>query len=122
MPAIQTSTPQPGLPTDYYAPNYKVRVEGRELDPESHGDVLEVKVVMDLDNLTSFELSVNNWDDRSIDFKYSDTKTFGLGQPVPVQIGYARPLVSLVGRRIPSLAPQFPESGSPTLGVSGLDA
>ena len=42
---------QPGLPaTDYYAPNFKVEVEGRELDPESKGDVLDLKVTMDSDN------------------------------------------------------------------------
>ena len=35
----------PGLPTDYYAPDFRVEVEGEALDPEAHGDVLEVKVI-----------------------------------------------------------------------------
>lgn len=115
------STPQPGLPTDYYAPNFKIEVEKKELDPKAHGDVLEVKVVMDLQNLTSFELSVNNWDDRWIDFKYSDTKTFDVGNRVFVKMGYADRLLAMMSGRITTLTPQFPESGAPTLGVSGLD-
>src|SRR5439155_3374589 len=46
-------------PTDYYAPNFQVEVEGRELDPQTKGDVLDVKVTMDQENLTSFDLTFN---------------------------------------------------------------
>src|SRR5688572_20961766 len=109
-------------PTAYYAPNYKVEVEGRELDPQSRGDVLEVKVVMDLNNLSSFELTINNWDDRTLAFKYSDTRTFDVGNRVHVQLGYADRLRSMVRGQITGLTPKFPESGSPTIGVTGLDA
>jgi len=49
----------PGVPTDYYAPDFKVEVEGEELDPESKGDVLDLKVVMDIDNMTSAQISVS---------------------------------------------------------------
>jgi phage protein D len=112
----------PGLPTDYYAPDYKVEVEGRELDPEAKGDILEVKVTMDLKNLTGFELTVNNWDDKRLAFKYSDTATFDVGNRIHVQMGYASRLVSMARGLITSLSPRFPESGSPTLGVSGLDS
>src|SRR6478752_4576965 len=81
---------QSGLPsTDYYAPNFKVEVEGRELDPQAKGDVLEVKVTMDIDNLTSFDLTINNWDDKSFRFKYSDSQTFDVGNRVHIRMGYA---------------------------------
>jgi uncharacterized protein len=114
---------EPGLPsTDYYAPNFKVEVEGKELDPESKGDVLEVKVTMDKENLTSFDLSINNWDDRGFDFKYSDTTTFDVGNRVHVQMGYADQLRSMAHGVISTLTPRFAESGPPTLGVTGLDS
>ena len=46
------SSQVPGLPrTSYYAPNFRVEVEGRELHPERHGDVLDLKVTMDMDML-----------------------------------------------------------------------
>ena len=119
---IPSSTIESGLPrTDYYAPAFAVEVEGREIDPESKGDVLELKVTMDLDNLTSCELTINNWDDREFTFKYSDTQTFDIGNRVHVSMGYADELRSMLRGQISSLSPRFPESGPPTLNVTVLD-
>src|SRR5262245_4190110 len=108
-------------PTDYYAPNFKVLVEGKELDPVAHGDILDLKVTMDLQNLSSFDLTVNNWDDTSFDFKYSDTRIFDIGNRVDIEMGYADKLSFMMSGIIQTLAPRFPESGSPTLSVSGAD-
>jgi phage protein D len=105
----------------YYAPNFLVEVEGRELDPTTKGDVLDVKVTMDLENLTSFDLTFNNWDDRKLFFKYSDTDTLDVGRRVRIKMGYADRLVPMVRGMITSLTPRFPESGPPTLAVSGHD-
>ncbi len=111
-----------GLPsTDYYAPDFRVEIEGEALDPESHGDVLEVKVVMDMDNMTSFDLTINNWDDKRIAFKYSNADTFNLGNRVHVLMGYAGKLLSMVSGEIATLSPHFPETGAATLTVGGLD-
>ena len=111
-----------GLPdTDYYAPDFRVLVEGRELDAATHGDILDLKVTMDAKNLTRFDMSVNNWDDRSFDFKYSDTTTFDIGKRVDIQMGYANQLRFMLSGIIQTLAPRFPESGSPTLTVSGVE-
>ena len=101
-------------PVDYYAPNFKIEVEGRELDPASKGDVLDLRVVMDSQNLTSFDFTLNNWDDRSLFFKYSDTTSLNVGNRVHVLMGYSGTLVSLMRGQINSLAPRFPQSGSPT--------
>ena len=119
---MATSTIVQGLPTDYYAPNYQIEVEGQELDPQSKGDVLDVKVVMDMENLTSFDLTFNNWDDRTLSFKYSDTAQFELGKRVHVKMGYADRMVSMARGVITTMSPKFPESGPPTITVSGLDA
>lgn len=110
-----------GVPTDYYAPDYKIEVRDQELDAESKGDVLELKVTMDLEALTHYELTVNNWDDKHLQFKYSDKTTFDLGNTVHVQMGYADRLLSMALGPITSLTPRFPESGPPTLAVSGED-
>jgi len=113
---------RPGLPAvDYYAPEFKVEVEGRELDPESIKDVLDVKVTMDMENMTSCELTISNWDDRSFGFKYSDTATFDVGNRVHVQMGYAGELRSMLRGQVSTLSPRFPESGSPTIAVTVLD-
>ncbi len=121
--AASSSTIKSGLPpTDYYAPNFKIEVEGKEIDQDLKGDVLDLKIVMDIDNMTSFDLTVNNWSDEKLDFKYSDTGQYDVGNRVLVQMGYADRLVSMVRGQITTLSPKFPESGSPTLAVSGLDS
>ena len=121
------SVQESGLKTDYYAPDYRIEIEGEELDPESKGDILEVKVVMDMDNMTSFELNVNNWDDKNFFFKYSDKPTdpkqvtYDLRNRVHIKMGYAGKLLSMMSGVITTLAPKFPESGPPTISISGLD-
>jgi len=122
---VVESLRETGLPrTDYYAPTFKVEIEGRELKPESIGDVLEVKVTMDMENLTSIDLSINNWDSRpeKLGFKYSDEKTFDVGNRIHVQMGYADRLLSMAHGVIATLTPRFSESGPPTIGVTALDS
>jgi len=119
---MASSVLKSGLPsTDYYAPDFRLEVEGAELDPTTHGDVLELKVVMDMDNMASFDFTINNWDDKHIAFKYSDTDTFSVGKRVHVLMGYAGKLLSMVSGQIATMSPHFPESGPSTLTVGGLD-
>ncbi|MEZ6134620.1 MAG: hypothetical protein R3C53_06900 [Pirellulaceae bacterium] len=127
---MATAIRKSGLPhTDYYAPAFRVEIDGEQLAPRTNGDVLSIKVNMDMDNMTSFELSIANWVDaatprtpETIDgFKHSDSSRFDLGRQVHIQMGYADRLVSMVTGQITSLAPRFPQSGPSTLTVSGLD-
>ncbi|UZK70312.1 hypothetical protein OKW76_04505 [Sphingomonas sp. S1-29] len=108
-------------PTGYYAPDFLVEVEGQPLDPDTKGDVLSLKIVMDLENMTSAEIQLNNWDDKKIWFKYSDQSGLYVGRRVHVQLGYAGRLMSMLRGRINSLAPEFASSGSSTLSIGVLD-
>jgi phage protein D len=117
----QASSIEPGIPTDYYAPDFRLEVEGEELDPASKGDVLDVKVVMDMKEMTSCQLTINNWDDSAFALKYSDERTFDIGNRVHVQLGYAGSLLSMMRGQISTQAPRFPESGQPTIDVHVLD-
>ena len=120
-----------GLPhTDYYAPSFRVEIDGQQLSPQTNGDVLSLKVKMDIDNMTSFELSIANSVDpttrkaraSSDGFKYSDSQAFDPGRQVHIKMGYADRLVSMVMGQITSLSPKFPEQGPSTLTVAGLDS
>ena len=42
--ATARSQQQSGLPADYYVPDYLVEVGGKALDPETKGDVIDLKV------------------------------------------------------------------------------
>jgi phage protein D len=116
------SAVKPGMPVDYYAPDYLVEMGGRELDPETKGDVLDLKVTLSKDEITNLQLTVSNWDDAKLAFKYSDTRTFDLKSTVHVKLGYAGKLISVMRGVVTSLAPQFPESGTPTLSVGCHDS
>ncbi|MEW8030342.1 MAG: hypothetical protein AB2806_21720 [Candidatus Thiodiazotropha sp.] len=108
-------------PTGHYAPNFEVEIEGEPLDLESKGDILSLKVVMDLDNMTSAEIELSNWDDKSFWFKYSDQSGIYVGHRVHVKMGYADRLVSMLRGRINSLTPLFPAAGASTLSIGILD-
>jgi len=116
-----TATRSPGLPDSYYAPDFLVEVEGTALDPASKGDVLEVKVVMDIDALASVDLKLNNYDDTAFDLKWSDSELFRLGNRLHVKLGYSDRLVSMLRGRITTLSPEFLSDGAPTVTVRAMD-
>ncbi len=119
---MQTSIQQSGLPhTEYYAPGFRVEIDGKQLSPKTNGDVLSIKVKMDMDNMTSFDIAIANWDDEAIGFKYSDSSTLDMGRQVHIKMGYADRLVSMITGQITSMAPKFPQQGSSTVTISGLD-
>ena len=117
------------IPSDPgYAPDFGVNVEGQRVGvPVSvKDDVLEIRVVLELDQMASFEITLNNWDDKFLRFKYSESNAnkelFKINRLVAIQLGYAGKLVAVTSGQITSLSPAFPESGSPTIRISGTDA
>jgi uncharacterized protein len=109
-----------------YAPGFAVHVEGEPVDEPVQDDVLEIHVVLELDQMASFEITFNNWDDKYLRFKYSESEAskelFKISRLVAIQLGYAGQLVPVVSGQITSLSPAFPQSGSPTIRISGTDA
>jgi phage protein D len=115
-----------GLPqSDYYAPEFKIQVEGKDVAPEVLREILDVKVVMDMQNMTSFDFTIANpWhykDPEGAIFKYSDSTLFDLGNLVHIEMGYADRLLPMMAGIITKLTPKFPESGPPTILVTGQD-
>jgi phage protein D len=115
------SEPRPGLWRDYYAPEFVVRVDDRALDPTTRGDILQIGVTLDEKQPAAFNLTVSDWDDVDLTFKYSSTTTFDPGRRLTIDLGYADRLVRVVAGIITSLSPRFPDSGAPTLTVGGQD-
>lgn len=115
----------PGLPhVDYYAPRFRVEVGGVELSPQTNGDILSLSVKLDLEQMGSFEMTVANIATfKSVEevFKYSDGDRFDIGKQVNIKMGYADALLFMIEGQITSVAPKFPQSGPPTLTVSGQD-
>jgi phage protein D len=118
---MSSAVRDPGLPASYYAPEFSIVVEGAELEAKDKFDVLEIVVTMDVDNLTSVDLKLNNYDDRRFDLKWSDSDRFKIGARVTVELGYADRLLPMLSGYITTLTPSFPSEGSPTLGVRVVD-
>lgn len=113
-------------PDQGYAPAFSVDVEGEPVGVHVQDDVLEIHVVLELDQMASFEITFNNWDDKNLRFKYSESEArdelFKISRLVAVKLGYADRLVPVVSGQITSLSPAFPQSGAPTIRISGTDA
>ncbi|GAB7044480.1 MULTISPECIES: phage late control D family protein [Catenuloplanes] len=108
-------------PADRYAPEFRVDIEGLELDPSTKNDIIDLKVVRDLDEMSGFDLTLNNWDDVALTFKHSDAPRFGTGRRVAVRLGYADKLITVVTGMITTVSPAFPDGASPTVAISGVD-
>jgi len=112
---------RPGLWRDYYAPEFVVRVDNQALDPTTKGDILQIGVTLDEKQPASFSLTVSDWDDVGLTFKYSSTTMFDPGRRLAIDLGYADRLLRVITGVVTSLSPRFPESGPPTLSVGGQD-
>jgi uncharacterized protein len=106
---------------DRYAPEFEVIIEGVEADPTTKNDIIDIKVHRDIDEMSGFDLELNNWDDVNLRFKHSDSKDFRLGSRVSVRLGYADKLLTVATGTVSTLAPKFPDGASPTVSVSGVD-
>lgn len=106
---------------DRYAPEFEVFIEGVQADPTTKNDILDIKVHRDIEEMSGFDLELNNWDDVNLRFKHSDSQAFRLGSRVAVRLGYADQLMTVATGTISTLAPKFPDGASPTVSISGVD-
>ncbi|MFD7712526.1 phage late control D family protein [Streptomyces sp. NPDC059785] len=117
---MSSPTPEVASP-DRYAPEFEVRIEGLEMDPSTKNDIIDIKVNRDIDEMSGFDLTLNNWDDANLRFKHSDSTSLQLGGRVSVRLGYADQLLTVATGTISTLSPKFTDSASPTVAISGVD-
>lgn len=108
---------------DFYVPTFEVRLRGRPLGDDVVRDITQVTYREDLEKIDEFELTINNWDADTRDFKYVDTDLFDPGKELELFMGYygGDELTLMVTGEITSLKPSFPAAGQPTLAVNGLN-
>jgi phage protein D len=122
----------------FYVPRFEVKIEGVGLPRDILRDVSQVTYRDSLKEIDSFELSVNNWDAETGDFKYVGAETaemlkgnsplalryriFEPGQKtVEVRMGYAGQLRLMLTGTFTTMEPNFPSGGAPVLSVRGLN-
>ena len=110
----------------FYVPYFQVKIANRDLPDDVLNDVLQVTYKDKVDDLDSFELTVNNWDAHQQRFKYEPAETpfrgmFDPGQRIELHMGYVQNLRQMLVGEITTVQPNYPETGSSTLTVSGLN-
>lgn len=134
------------LGRDFYVPAFEVKVGGADVPMETLRDIIEVKYQDSIDEFDTFEITINNWDEITQDFKYTGPcngqpaeqgrdELFDPGQEIELWMGYFKPLAAeqrntedpeplrlMLAGLITSLSPTFPAGGEPTLRVSGRNA
>lgn len=124
----QVSEKQAGA---FFVPMFEVKVQSAGLPEYVMRDIIEITYKDNIDEMDSFEISVNNWDVQQRDFKYIGAKEekgplFKLFEPcarnkqVNVKMGYAGYMQEMVVGFFTTMEPTFPSSGGSTLNVRGL--
>jgi len=119
MTASKLVRPLPGAYA--YAPEVRIEIDNEDLSPATLADVLEVQVTLQEGELAGCSLTLTNWDAEKFTFKYSDDARLDVGKRIVIKMGYAGRLQPLFVGQIVTFAPSFPESGQPTLALTGTD-
>jgi uncharacterized protein len=116
----------------FYVPQYEVKVGGENLPSSVIHDIISVTYKDNIKEIDSFEVTVNNWDTFTQEFKYIGAETPGsletnpnhtlfdpCGKQVEVWMGYLDQMKLMVKGSFTTLEPNFPSGGAPTLTVRG---
>lgn len=125
----------------FFAPAFRIKLNGQDTGREVIADVLEVSFTDDLENIDSFEFVLNDWDAARLRPKFSSpwdesgqlltlseggptVPVFEPGAEVSLFMGYAEEgeLPLIMEGEVVSLSPSFPAAGPPTCRVRALDA
>jgi uncharacterized protein len=109
---------------DFYVPYFEVKLrDSGSLGDDVVRDIIQVSYKDDITSIDSFEITINNWDAETREFKYIDTDLFDPGKELELWVGYygRDRLQRMITGEITSLRPTFPASGQPTLAISGLN-
>jgi Bacteriophage probable baseplate hub protein len=105
---------------EYFAPAFRVEVDGAGLAPNVSNNVLDVSVSTQPSAIDHFSLTLAN-PFPELPWTHTDKgKQFQEGGSVKISLGYVNGLEPLFDGEITSVSPSFPESGAPTVKVEGL--
>jgi Bacteriophage probable baseplate hub protein len=73
---------------DFYVPSFRVELNDRTLGPAVVRDITKVTYKDNIEEVDSFEVTINNWDADKLAFKYSDQDLFVPGKELRLSMGY----------------------------------
>ncbi|MFC5741349.1 phage late control D family protein [Dyella tabacisoli] len=135
---LVTLAQESALQNGFYVPQFEVKIQGVGLPHDVLRDVIQINYHDNIKEIDGFEITVNNWDSLTRQFKYvgaetqadldgstADSERYRLFDPcnkqVEVWMGYAGDLRLMLKGSFTTLEPSF-NAGAPTLNVRGLNA
>lgn len=100
----------------FYAPRSRVKISGLTLAAELSNLVSSVSYDSNVDMADMFTVVLQNPNQQ-----LTDSPLFELGKSVEIHMGYGETLEPMMLGELTSLQPQFPQSGSPSMTISGYD-
>ncbi|MFG3721428.1 phage baseplate assembly protein V [Streptomyces massasporeus] len=104
------------MSTSTYAPRFDIRVAGLTMAAELAAHAVSLSVETSLDLAGTFSFVLRNPDNRLLDSALLDP-----GKTVEIRLGYGNDLKPAFLGEIAAVEPSFPQSGAPTVQVSGYD-
>ncbi len=122
----------------FYVPQFELRVAGVGLPRDVLRDIVQISYHDNVKEIDGFEMTVNNWDPTTREFKYVGSETAEslrqdtdktrlhrlfepCGKQAELRIGYGGDLRVMLTGNFTTMEPNFPASGPPTLTVRGLN-
>ena len=116
---MTASTRVEALSGDFYAPGFEISLRGADPDPVLAAHVRELKVDLDLRKLGTAEIKFSSYDDAKLRLLPSPVE---LNDRVLLRLGYAGKMSAVLLGSVVTIAPDFPEDGSPVLTVRVTDS
>jgi phage protein D len=106
---------------DTLSPEFKVKIDGREVSEELRADLVGVSVLDDVESTGMCSVSVSCWDGVEMKVKWVDDQLLDEGKSVVISVGYRDRQEELFSGEISGLEPEFHTSEAPLLTIRSYD-
>jgi phage protein D/phage baseplate assembly protein gpV len=100
----------------FYRPDFAVKIEGLALAADVRNATRSLSYDNNIDTADMFTLQLDN-----AGLRFCDSALFDVGKDVEIHMGYEGELEPMMLGEITAINPSFPQSGAPTIAVSGYD-
>lgn len=104
---------------NYFAPAFRVQINGTKLPPDVSKNIQQVSVVSEPNTMDTFSLTLVNEYPKLRWTHSSDATLFSQGSEVIISMGYGDDLQEMIDGEITQISPSFPESGTPVFSIDG---
>src|SRR4051812_42829282 len=101
------------IDTNFYAPAFKISINGDEIEPALAHSILTVRLEQELNKTNSFSFEVQD-EFNAGRFKWLEKEMFRVANPVSVSLGYADRVVRVLEGKIQNVNASFHTGCAPT--------